>query len=75
MKTSKMASLRASELTDAWLDWDVQEASDNGYFLKPWLCTAADGDVVEFDTEDQACAFQRVKRIEAGRDPMTGETI
>jgi len=61
-----------------WADWEVRDVSDlddkhKDNFSKPWICTAIDHEVVEFGTEDQACAFQRAKRIKAGRDPMTGE--
>jgi hypothetical protein len=44
-------------------------------FEKEWLVEFASGEVLEFDTEDQACAFQRDWRAVTGRDPMTGDLL
>ena len=39
----------------------------------PWLVQFADGQIAHFDTEEDACAFQRGWRRRHGLDPMTGE--
>jgi len=44
-------------------------------FKKEWLVEFASGDILEFDTEDQACAFQQDWRAVNGRDPMTGDLL
>ena len=40
---------------------------------REWLLQFHDGTIWYFDTEDEACAFQRQWRAETGMDPMTGE--
>lgn len=40
--------------------------------MKEWLAQTYDGYMYEFDTEDDACEFQREYRIAMGLDPMTG---
>lgn len=45
------------------------------HFDSPWLVQFADGQIDGYDTEDAACEFQRIWRMENGRDPMTGEII
>ena len=42
-------------------------------FEKPWLVQFADGQIDLYDTEEEACAFQRSWREIHGRDPITGE--
>ena len=53
-----------------------RDSLDGGHdilFSKSWLVVYPDGRVEEFDTEDAACAYQRVYRLVFGLDPMTGE--
>lgn len=42
-------------------------------FEKPWLTVEADGTVHPFESEDDACSFQRLYRACAGFNPHTGE--
>lgn len=43
-------------------------------FDLPWLVQYPDGSIHQFETEDQACTFQRAWRIDNNLDPMTGLT-
>lgn len=40
---------------------------------KPWLVQFVDSRILYFDTEEDACTFQRRWRCENGMNPMTGE--
>lgn len=42
-------------------------------FTKDWGIVFANGTVMQFDTEDEACEAQRIHRVNVGLDPMTGE--
>lgn len=42
-------------------------------FNKAWLIQHANGSILEFDTEEEALAYQRSHRIRHGRNPLTGE--
>lgn len=55
------------------IDRDTLDDEHAAHFSKPWLVQFADGDVWQFDTEEEACACQREWRGEIGLDPMTGE--
>lgn len=39
----------------------------------PWLVEMPSGAILEFNTEEQACAYQRQHRIANGLNPMNGE--
>lgn len=42
-------------------------------FSKCWAIQFADGTVMQFDTEDEACEAQRIHHETVGLDPETGE--
>ena len=42
-------------------------------FTKPWLVQFADGEIIQFDTEEDACAYQREWRSKNGMNSLTGE--
>lgn len=42
-------------------------------FTKDWGIVFANGTVMQFDTEEEACEAQRIHRVNVGLDPMTGE--
>lgn len=50
-----------------WLDPEYQVQ-----FAEPWFLHYADGRVIYFRSEDDACAAQRHHRKLIGLDPMTG---
>lgn len=67
---------RESEEFDlAGCDCDVfdRNSTELPTSMKPWIGQMPDGYCYEFDTEEQACEFQRHYRVALGLDPMTGE--
>ena len=56
-------------------DIDVIETAslDEGTFDKPWIVQFHNGRIVEFDSEDDACHYQKSYRLHTNRDPLTGE--
>lgn len=56
----------------AVIDRDTLDEEHRKYF-KPWLVQFADGEIWEYDTEEEACAEQRAWRRHNGRNPLTGE--
>lgn len=51
---------------------DMLDAEFAKNFEKPWIVEGP-GRQLQFDTEDEACAFQRDWRTKNGLDPMTGQ--
>lgn len=49
------------------------DSEDAAQFEKPWILQHENGDIEEYDTEDEAAAAQREWRKEWHLDPMTGE--
>ena len=49
----------------AVVDRDMLDDEHVKKFAKPWLCVAPNNTIVEFDTENEACAYQ----VQQGREP------
>ena len=43
------------------------------HWHSPWLVQFENGEIVGYQTEEAACAFQREWRARHGMDPITGE--
>lgn len=44
-------------------------------FHSPYIVQFVSGDVIEFDTDEAACLFQRLWRKQLNRDEMTGDPL
>ena len=54
--------------------WDVNvQENDFDAELKAWVAVEPDGVIHDFDTEGEACEFQRHYRAALGLEPMTGD--
>ena len=54
-------------------DWDVNvQENDFDDELRSWVVVDPDSVIHDFDTEAEACEFQRHYRAACGQDPMTG---
>ena len=55
------------------IDRDMLDDEYAKNFTKPWLVQFADGEIIQFDTEEDACAYQREWRSKNGMNPLIGE--
>ena len=55
------------------IDRDSLDAEHQALHEKRWLVESANGSITYFDTEAEACDFQRGHRATINRDPDTGE--
>jgi hypothetical protein len=55
------------------IERDSLDIEHSKMFNKPWLVQFENGAIKTFDTEEEACAFQREHRWQNGLDIKTGE--
>lgn len=80
MKHPKIRLMHSRRSADNFPEGDVDvierstlDEDAQAQFSKPWLVAHSDGTVLEFGTEDAACAYQRAHRRLVGLDETTGE--